>query len=473
MFTLDHAVGKGAILVADRNILPGAVVIPPEQAIQQFTEQFLAKFEHFKTYHKAVATFDIFINDLAIESRNRLLSLYGPTTGPYAEALRTFLLQKHQDIEVSIESVSLVDQVETMVKVGCVSRLNLFHSEKSYFLFDNTSRMSHSCLPNCEIDIDGSTCVCRALSPIQAGEELTIEYNDDLKLKYVPVRRRHYLTSKEFICHCPRCDAMGDDTRQFDCVDPACNGVMMVCQPINNNAIPGNVCAYTGVEYVEPHLLPCTVCHRAAPLGYQQEMFALESMLPQLSSQLASMLNSMNKEKSRELLDQILRMRLPRRHSAALPLLQIFCILERNHVNTTGPHRLDQLTHAVQEYIAALEGILTFPNNITCKEIVTIVTYCCQGLQHFPPAVPLLRKALRMHLIMCGRDARDCHIDQLLLSLLTRGSTSIVSSIDGSARSEEDNKNGHGKGAAGELCAFCEESPCMQPSPSVAAVSAR
>ena len=331
MFAFDYSVDKGTILIADRNILPGAVVIPPEQAIQKFTEQFLSKFERFKPYHKAVATFDIFINDLAIESRNRLLSLYGPTTGHYAESLRNFLLQRYQDIEISIECASLADQVETMVKIGSVSRLNIFHSEKSYFLFDNTSRMSHSCLPNCEVDIDGTTCVCRALLPIRAGEELSIEYDDELKLKCVPERRRHYLASKEFTCHCPRCDALGDDTRQFDCVDPACDGVMMVCQPINRKPISEDVCAYTGVEYVEPHLLPCTECHRAAPAGYQTEMFALESMLPQLSAQLEAMLNSMDKEKLRVLLEQILSKRLPRRHSVSLPLLQIFCILERNY----------------------------------------------------------------------------------------------------------------------------------------------
>ena len=453
---------KGTILIADRNISLGAVVIPPEQAIFKFSEQFLSKFESFKPYHKAVATFDIFINDLAIESRNRLLSLFGPTTGHYAESLRNFLLQRYQDIEISIECASLADQIETMVKVGSVSRLNIFHSDMSYFLFDNTSRMSHSCLPNCEVDIDGSISVCRAILPIRVGEELTIEYDDELKLKCVPERRRHYLTSKEFTCHCPRCDAIGDDTRQFDCVDPACKGVMMVCQPINNKPIPGNVCAYTGVTYVEPHLLPCTVCHRAAPGDYQTEMFALESMLPQFSAQLEAMLNSTNKEKSRVLLEQILSVRLLRRHSAALPLLQIFCILERNHVDSTPDnlhlHRLDKLIHVVQEYIAALEGILTFPNNITCKEIVTVVTYCCQGLHHFPPAVPLLRKALRMHLIMSGRDARDSHIDQLLLTLLTR-CNSIVSPVNASATGKDDSKNGSQMGAELELCGFCKESP--------------
>eukprot|EP01032_Pedospumella_encystans_P024748 gene24748-27974_t len=170
-------------------------------------------------------------------------------------------------------------------------------------------------------------------------------------------------------------------------------------------------------------------------------------MLPQLSAQLEAMLNSTNKEKSRVLLEQILSIRLPRRHSAALPLLQIFCILERNYVDSNGPHRLDKLIQVVQEYLASLEGILTFPNNITCKEIVTVVTYCCQGLHHFPPAVPLLRKALRMHLIMRGRDARDSHIDQLLLNLLMRCSNSNVSPVTASARGKDDNKNSIQKGA--------------------------
>ena len=90
---------KGTILIADRNISLGAVVIPPEQAIFKFSEQFLSKFESFKPYHKAVATFDIFINDLAIESKNRLLSLYGPTTGHYAESLWFFFFKKKKKKE--------------------------------------------------------------------------------------------------------------------------------------------------------------------------------------------------------------------------------------------------------------------------------------------------------------------------------------------------------------------------------------
>ncbi len=50
----------------------------------------------------------------------------------------------------------------------------------------------------------------------------------------------------------------------------------MACQPISKE-VPLNNLPYTGVEYVEPHLLPCTVCHRPASQAYQAKMFELEA----------------------------------------------------------------------------------------------------------------------------------------------------------------------------------------------------
>jgi hypothetical protein len=55
---------------------------------------------------------------------------------------------------------------------------------------------------------------------------------------------------------------------------------MLACQPINKKPFRLADLAYTDVEYVEPHLLPCTVCHRTAHASYQAEMFKLEEKLP-------------------------------------------------------------------------------------------------------------------------------------------------------------------------------------------------
>jgi hypothetical protein len=90
------------------------------------------------------------------------------------------------------------------------------------------------------------------------------------------VRRFKWKEVKDFTCHCPRCDAPGDDTRQFRCRDPACPGRHVACQPLNKDPLPLPTMVYTGVEYVEPHLLPCTICQRSPPLEYQTRMFELE-----------------------------------------------------------------------------------------------------------------------------------------------------------------------------------------------------
>lgn len=89
-----------------------------------------------------------------------------------ADRLRKFLqkeIQLRQGQENHFKTFK-PDEVDTMIKVLQVVRFNMFSTEKD-------------------------------------------DYNP------IHVRRQMYLKMKEFTCHCPRCDAVGDDTRQFDCVD--------------------------------------------------------------------------------------------------------------------------------------------------------------------------------------------------------------------------------------------------------------
>eukprot|EP01034_Spumella_vulgaris_P008468 gene8468-10779_t len=100
----------------------------------------------------------------------------------------------------------------------------------------------------------------------------------------------------------------------------------MVCQPINNkiSPIPGQV--YTGVEYVEPHLLPCTVCHKTAPAEYQTEMFALETKMlylgPRFAQRFSDMMDAHQYRGVDDFLKELHAIKIPRRHSAALPFLK-------------------------------------------------------------------------------------------------------------------------------------------------------
>jgi hypothetical protein len=115
----------------------------------------------------------------------------------------------------------------------------------------------------------------RTLRQVQAEKELTRDYNGDRRLQPTHMRRFKRLEVKGFTCHCARCDAPSDDTRQFH--DSKCHGRGAACHPLNNkDPLPVPTMVYTGVEYVEPHLLPCTVCQRSPPLEYQTRMFNLE-----------------------------------------------------------------------------------------------------------------------------------------------------------------------------------------------------
>jgi hypothetical protein len=125
-------------------------------------------------------------------------------------------------------------------------------------IYATGSYVEHSCWPNCALihsPTDGSQ-ECIAIQPIKVGSSLGASYIDLRDKVSTSDRRRELLQSFEFTCHCPRCDAPGDDTRQFACFDPACTGRHYVCQPLHSQTLENSDVSFTGVTYVEPHLLP-------------------------------------------------------------------------------------------------------------------------------------------------------------------------------------------------------------------------
>eukprot|EP01036_Dinobryon_divergens_P030025 gene30025-39215_t len=93
------------------------------------------------------------------------------------------------------------------------------NEQGSRVLYHLTSLMSHSCVPNCVVDTSSVEMTVRCITAVKKGEELTIEYNEDYFDQPTHVRRAHLISSKEFLCRCPRCVSPGDDTRQFNCFD--------------------------------------------------------------------------------------------------------------------------------------------------------------------------------------------------------------------------------------------------------------
>jgi hypothetical protein len=267
--------GKGKGIVATEFIRAGAVV-HRETPLMHLTPSFLQLYRgNTQTgTEKMIAAMGYFSKQMDPDQQERYLSLFGGHIhGPRADNLRRFV----QDATFNIKGqpATMIEK-EMFVKIVLISNYNAFGDEDESKIYETASRFCHSCEANCTYDFDGPEIIVRSLRPVQAGEELTLDYKGSRRLQPTHVRRFKWLEVKDFTCHCPRCDTPGDDTRQFHCHDPACHGRHVACQPLNKDPLPLPTMVYTGVEYVEPHLLPCTVCHRSPPADYQTAMFDLE-----------------------------------------------------------------------------------------------------------------------------------------------------------------------------------------------------
>ena len=382
---------------------------------------------------------------------NKILNLFGPTEGPRAEFIRDIGRRYMQNLNCNASVQSICDkELDLLVKVNMVVKLNTFEDEKGCYLFDEMSRFSHSCTANCAYRVKDHAIRCMAVKHIQEGEELTISYNLQRDSQPTHERRYSYHFLHGFTCHCPRCDAIGDDTRQFDCFDPACKGVMMVHQPLNTWALPFPNCTYTGVDYVKPHLLPCSVCHRPAPADYQAEMFELENMIPDFAAHLNEKLFFCNSARLpvqnwEFVLDEIDNFKLPRRHMMTKMILSMTLFLLDHLHHHQGDVVAERKRRAAQELIELVINVFPQPHDEVEEKMKFVWRLC--GSQSFRPVLSLeeekelLQKILRMHLILHGRDKRLVKEEKVLSDVLAR-----------LPQAQEKHNT--------EMCAFCGE--CSQ-----------
>ena len=214
----------------------------------------------------------------------------------------------------------------------------------------------------------------------------------------------------------------------------------------------GTDVTYTGVEYVEPHLLPCTVCHLPAPADYQKQMLALEAEMPFLASRFEA-------EQQRCLADlrtpaeiwealvqQIDRYKLPRRHMLMKPILevQLSALTILAHYKKVK----SQTRRVALQRIELMQNIFPYPH----REVVNAIFEVCALCGCASPAgkatltlseeKALLQKALRMHLILNGRENRRASEDNALAK--------VLSQLPAPQQQQPQNM---------DICAFCEESP--------------
>ncbi|XP_065842131.1 N-lysine methyltransferase SMYD2-like [Oscarella lobularis] len=72
-------------------------------------------------------------------------------------------------------------------------------------LFSKFSLFNHSCCPNVYVSNVGTTLRARAIRPISQGEELTMNYVEDLMLETIEYRRERLRVRYLFECTCPAC----------------------------------------------------------------------------------------------------------------------------------------------------------------------------------------------------------------------------------------------------------------------------
>jgi hypothetical protein len=273
MFEIKELEGKGNGIVATESIRAGSV-IHREKPLMRLTRDFIGQYRGFtqEGTEGMLAAMSYFRKQMDPEQQRRYLSLHGgQASGPFADNLRVFV------DHLKFEDHALSEGEKTVaVGVALVLTFNAFGDNKDRVVYETASRFCHSCDSNCTYGIDGDEIIVRTLTSVQMGEELTLDYYGERRLQPTHVRRFKWLDVKDFTCHCSRCDAPGDDTRQFYCHDPECHGRHFVCQPLNKDPHQLPTLVYTGVEYVEPHLLPCTVCQLSPPAAYQTAMFQLE-----------------------------------------------------------------------------------------------------------------------------------------------------------------------------------------------------
>ena len=470
-YKIVDSISRGKIVVATKDILPGQLIVE-EGPLLHLTEDYLKLFEHGdvgSALARLLATYHTYRKVLTSVERQKFDTLFGPTAGYFADGMREFAKRcKYQDSGSGEGRALLPREIEEFVRVANVTRLNMIGSPSmGYSIFAEFTRFAHSCQSNCVHLTDALTGACsvRAVCLIATGEELTISYFGPRDCQPTHERRQRYLETKEFTCHCSRCAALGDDTRQFDCFDIACKGVMMVCQPINKEKLRLPGMCYTGVTFVEPRLLPCTVCHRAAPPSYQTQMFALEAGLAKMAEQFSARYDALACTATitgyTELYANIQASHFPRHHQLALPILYTLMHLERWYFMGTAlrcdasaivVHR-ERVQAAAAAYINAQLNIYTLPCAATVT-VLTTVCWCCildwgiNGLAHIyapPEAKKLLQRAMRMHLLLQGREGRDPQLDSGLLRTLATMHTSA--------------DNSPATVVSLQLCAFCEESP--------------
>jgi hypothetical protein len=398
MYALIERENQGKVAVATTDIRAGSVIIDE-------TPIFSAVLPAHRLDAAVISAANLIkflsqFNNLDDDKKARVLDLARPGHNPVVETTLLYFAES-EEWRAALPLLSKTCNIFTLQAYPI--------ADDVVGVFEQVAKLQHSCSSNCVREFEDGRLRCRAIKNISAGEDLTFICMEKNVNAPTHVLRSQFMALKGFTCHCPRCDAVGDDTRQFNCFDAHCQGSHLVCQPINRDPVPSGY-AYDGVEYVEPHLLPCTVCQRSPPLAYQTTMFELEQGL---TTEIACLGRQVEQASPLQLLppmEKTLVLQIPRGHvlnvSAANVRRDGF---QRLRCETTQrpPHDLMQKCAVANRHCALiLEALL--PGAAT-ERAAHFWTCAIVRTEDNPPdrEKEVLFKPLRMNLILRGRENRE------------------------------------------------------------------
>jgi hypothetical protein len=199
------------------------------------------------------------------------------------------------------------------------------------------------------------------------------------------------------------------------------------------------------VEFAEPHLLPCTGCQRPATAEYQTQMFQQESHLPSLLQVIQEeycTLEDFDVAGKKELLSRLEELQYPALHSRAIELNDLLLGLRREVHHLTGD--AEGMRRAGERALAPLDVMAQFPNELWRNHLLA-AGRACEAEGALVQARGYCGRALRMHLIITGRDSGLTDYHNALGEVLCK----LSFEKDGDKATD----------GRAEICAFCGESP--------------
>ncbi len=380
-------------VIATKRALPGEIMFEEEASLfvtkETYSQETFADLQaESKISDYFWALFGAF-TALSSEKKWEILNLYSPTEGPLCQGLRLKLLSMEcppTDVEIFVKFISAFSH-------------HGYRSEgdSSCCMFsEKMSKLSFSCIPNCVIRLADRRATVRAILSIAEGDPLTVWCDEREVFQSIPLRKAILMSRKGIVCKCSRCEAPGDDTRQFDCTNEQCSGRH-----------------YAGQSSLDDtaYLLPCSVCSGIAPKDHEERMLQLEKDLPTISKTLWKELGQKPIESHKLAIHQkVLSIRFPKYHHLSNSLHKLLCV-------TAGA--ADQFQY-IQAFARSTDAQPAFPNCGTDADLFHIgrMYFVCATEESLCLAKYYLQRAVCMRLVLDGREQRVPQYDAQLLEAL-------------------------------------------------------